>query len=218
LNVLDKNSILLTYDYAFVYSSSLYYQQVEKLRPDVKVFNVKFLSAVWFLETLKKHYPDVYEVFKPEAEEYIKTYNIEDKNHSSRLMSLVKGFFEKSIKWFPVYLTVDCLISKEMAAFISAYSAEPDGLVYRLKEKNAAYNPDAGKLSLDAVFRKYEPLGFHKNKMFVSTPGVYYETAFYHYKNKNFQASMKFIDKALELNSGFRDALTLKNQINNESK
>jgi len=218
LNLLEYNSILLTYDYAFVYSASIYYQQVEKLRPDIKVFNVKFLSAPWYLETIKKYYPDVYVNIQTEADEYIKTYNVGDKNHSDRLTSFVKVFFNKIIVKFPLYLTFDCLLSKEMSIFLSSYDTEPDGLIYRLKEKGAVYNPDAGKLSLNSVFRKYEPIGFHKNKMYVSTPGVYYETAYYHFKNINYNTSLKFLEKALELNGNFKDAVTLKNQIIKETR
>jgi hypothetical protein len=218
LNVLEGNSILLTYDYSFVFSSSLYFQQVEKIRPDVKVFDIKFLSATWYLEMIKKYYPDVYQNFSSDAEEYIRTYNFEDIEHPARLTKMVKAFFDKNISKFPIYLTVDCLLSKDMSTFLAAYYPEPDGLVYRLREKNSPYNPEAGKLSLNAVFRKYEPVGYHKNKMYVSTPGVFYETAFYHYKNKNYGTSMKFIEKALELNSSFKDALNLKNQIINETR
>lgn len=47
---------------------------VEKVRPDVKVFNIKFLTAPWYLSSMSKFYPDVYGKIKNEADEYLKVY------------------------------------------------------------------------------------------------------------------------------------------------
>jgi hypothetical protein len=199
LRSLRQNSILLTYDFPFVYSASLYFQQVELFRPDVKVFNVKFLSAPWYLESIRKYYPDIFQTVQVEAEEYIRSYNVDDRNHPARLTNFVKIFFDKIIVNFPVNLSVDCVLSKELSVLLSSYLAVPEGLAYRLDVKDAKYDPDAGRSSLRRL-SKYEPIGYHKNKMFVTTPGVYYETAFYHYKNKNYRTSLKFLEKSFEFN------------------
>ncbi|MCI0449956.1 MAG: DUF2723 domain-containing protein [Chlorobi bacterium] len=218
LTSLEPNSILLTYDYAFVYSSSLYYQQVEKLRPDVKVFIIKFLAAPWYLDMIKKYYPDVYENIKTEAEEYVRFYSGDEKSRVLKLTALVKAFLNKNYGKFPVYLTVDFIVSKDLKKFLTGYYLQPDGLVYKLREPNAQYDSSTGIRSLNAPFRKYEPIGYHKNKMYISTPGVLFETAYYHYSNKNFDLAEKFLDKVLELNSGFTEAVNLKNKIFSERK
>jgi tetratricopeptide (TPR) repeat protein len=44
-------------------------------------------------------------------------------------------------------------------------------------------------------------------------PGMLFETGYYHYNNKNFELSLKFLDKALEFDPTFRDALNLKSKI-----
>jgi hypothetical protein len=43
LNEIEPNSVLMTYDWGYVYPAAVYYQQVAKVRQDVKLFNVKFL-------------------------------------------------------------------------------------------------------------------------------------------------------------------------------
>ena len=215
LSSLEPNAILLTYDYAFVYSSSLYFQQVDKVRQDVKVFIIKFLAAPWYLETIKKYYPDVYAGIKTEAEDYMNSYN-DSKASPPKLIALVKAVMDKSMLSFPVYATFDFIVSKDMSKFLTNYMIIPEGLVYRLREKNAGYDSNAGISTLNASFRKYEPNGYHKNRIFVSTPGVYYETAFYHYQNRNPDIAIKFLDKALSLNNSFKEAVNLKNKIISE--
>jgi hypothetical protein len=209
---------LLTYDYAFVYSTSLYFQQVEKLRPDVKVFIIKFLAAPWYLGMIKKYYPDVYDVVRPEADEYINSYKGDEKTRVMKLSALVKAVIDKCMKKFPVYLTIDFVLNKDLKKLLAGYTLQPQGLVYKLAEQNAMYDPNAGVASLMAKFRPYEPLGYHKNKMYVATPGMYYETAAYHYMNKNPDLALKFLDKTLELNSSFGDAAKLKSKILSERK
>ena len=105
-----------------------------------------------------------------------------------------------------------------MKEIVSDYMCVPDGLVYRVKDKKSAYDPASGLKSLDYVIRKYEPVGYHKNRMYVSTSGLYYDNAAYHYSNKNPELALKFLDKALELNTGMKDAISLKNKILNDNK
>jgi hypothetical protein len=215
---LEPNSILLVYEYPFVYSSSLYYQQVEKLRPDIKVLLVTYFAAPWYLEMIKKYYPDLYDGIKTEAEDYVKSYDNDDKQKGAKLITLVRTFIEKNFGKFPVYLTVDFLVSKDAKMFYGNLVPSPDGLVYRLKTQNLPYDEDAGVKSLDVNFRNYKPEGYHKNRANILTAGVLYETAYYHYKNNNPETALKFIEKTLSINNGFKDALNLKNKILSERK
>ncbi len=66
---------------------------------------------------------------------------------------------------------------------------------------------------LNVQFRKFEPDNKQKSSMYNVIPGMYFETAYYHYNNKNFDLSLKLLDKALEFNPGFKDALNLKTKI-----
>ncbi|MGH2575331.1 MAG: hypothetical protein ACRDFC_06495, partial [Ignavibacteria bacterium] len=119
LNQLEPNSIVITYDWGYLYSGSLYYQQVEKIRADLKIFIVKFLSAPWYLETIKKYYADVYNNCKNEIEEYIKSYGGNENLRIQRLNALVKAFISKNFGKFNIYLTFDFVYNKETKGFIS---------------------------------------------------------------------------------------------------
>lgn len=218
LNSLPDNSILVSYEWAYIYSSSLYFQLVEKLRPDVKVFNIKFLSAPWYLNTISKYYPDVYENIKPEADEYLKVYDKDEKIIVPKLTALVKAFIDKCSSKFPVYFTIDMVFNKEMKQFFANYILKPTGFVYKIEPKNSPYDNSAGVNTLNSTFRKFEPISKHKATMFKVIPGMYFETAYYHYNNKNIELSLKFIDKALEFDPAFTDALKLKSKITSELK
>jgi tetratricopeptide (TPR) repeat protein len=217
LKELEPNSVLMTYDWGYVYPAAIYYQQAEKLRGDVKVFNIKFLSVPWYLDMIKKYYPDVYENCKTEINEYINTYD-NGNMHAMRLNNLVRAFINKNYGHFSVYMTFDFAYSKEIKPLISDYLVQPAGLVYKLAARNSVYDSTAGVNSLQAVFRKYDPDTQEKEKMNISTAGVYYDSGEYHFKHKNYPLALKFLDKALEIRSNFKEAIYLKNLILKETK
>ncbi|HRE11693.1 MAG TPA: hypothetical protein PLN22_12835, partial [Ignavibacteria bacterium] len=77
---------------------------------------------------------------------------------------------------------------------------------------------NAGSGALNGKFRKFEPNSTHKRNLYKVIPGMLFETGYYHYNNKNYELSLKFLDKALEFDPAFRDALNLKAKITQERK
>ena len=218
LNSLPQNSVVIAYDWAYLYSASIYYQLVEKIRPDVKVFNVKFLSASWYLKTISKYYPELYALIKPEAEEYIKVYNESEKIRAPKLTALVSAFIEGVYSHYPVFITIDMVLGRETKQFFERYMLKPDGMLYKMEPKTQPYDINAGSGALNGKFRKFEPNSTHKRNLFKVIPGMLFETGYYHYNNKNYELSLKFLDKALEFDPAFRDALNLKAKITQERK
>lgn len=218
LNSLEPNAILITYEWAYLYSASLYYQLAEKQRPDVKVFNIKFLAVNWYLKTIEKYYPELYKNIKTEAEAYISVSDQSEKVKAPKLTALVAAFIDNNMTEFPVYITVDMTVRKEITQFLAKYSTKPVGLVYKLEPKIAVYDQTAGVNTLDYNFRNIDPKSKQEINIKKIIPGMYFETANYHYINKNYELSLKFIDKALGFDSGFTEALNLKNKILSEPK
>ncbi|HMQ79392.1 MAG TPA: DUF2723 domain-containing protein [Ignavibacteria bacterium] len=218
INSVENNAVIISYDWAYLYSGSLYYQLAEGLRPDVKIFNIKFLAVDWYLKTISKFYPDLYEGIRPQADEYLKVYGQSDKVKAPKLTALVGAFIEKCFAGFPLYITVDLVLAKETKQFVDKYAMKPVGLLYRVESKGSPYDPNAGVNALDLRYRKIEPKSPQEIHLLRVIPGMYFETAYYHYNNKNFEVSLKFLDKALEIDPGFRDALNLKKKISTETK
>jgi len=218
INSVKHDAIIVAYDWAYLYSASLYYKQVENIRPDVKIFNIKFLAVDWYLRMIEKFYPDIYSTIKPEADEYLKVYNQSEKIKSPKLTALVSAFLDKNYLRYPVYITIDLLLGRETKMFLDNYFVKQDGLLFRLEPKNTVYDPSAGVNTLNYTFRKFEPDTKQKANMFKVIPGMYFETAYYHYNNRNFELSLKFINKALEYDPTFRDALNLRSRISQQVK
>jgi len=218
LNSLPQNSVVIAYDWAYMFSASLYYQLVEKVRPDVKVFNIKFLSSAWYLKTISKYYPELYGLIKPEAEEYIKVIDESEKMRAPKLTALVNAFIEKVYANYPVFITIDMVLGRETKQFFEKYMLKPDGMLYKMEPKTLPYDVNAGTKQLSDKFRKFEPNSTHKRNLFKVIPGLLFETGYYHYNNKNIELSLKFLDKALEFDPSFRDALNLKAKIQQERK
>ncbi len=209
---LEPNSILMTYDWGYVYPASVYYQQVQKLRGDVKIFNVKFLSVPWYLNTIKKYYPDVYENCRRDFDEYIST--VENGTASpQKLNLLVRNFISKNFAEFPFYMTYDFMYSKEIKPMIANYRSVPDGLVYRLRDTNTEFDSTSGLKSLMFSFREFAPDTKEKERVYISLAGIYYDNAEYHFKNKNLLAALEFADKSISINPNFREAAALRNRI-----
>ncbi len=218
VNSLKNNSVLITYDWSYLYSASMYYQLVEKIRTDVMIINIKFFSLPWYLKSISKYYPDVYSLIKNEAEEYIHSYEAKEKTREIKLSSLITVFISKCVEKYPLYLTIDVILSKEMKQYFVNNNLNASGLLYSVNPKSTAYDPTAGIDALGYPFRKFDPNSSHKKNMFSVIPGMYFESAYYHYNNKNFELSLKFIDKALDFDPTFRDALNLKRVITTQNK
>ncbi|MCX7878819.1 MAG: DUF2723 domain-containing protein [Ignavibacteria bacterium] len=218
LNNLQEGSIIFTMQFADIYSGSMYFQHVEKLRSDVKVFMLKFLSAPWFLKTIEKYYPDIYALVRTEAEEYISVYDRDERIRVQKLSVLVEKFIYKISEKYPLYFTADFTFDKDIQPFLKKINMIPDGLVYRNVPANYGYDSNAGIRFLDFQIRRSDTESFHKRKLYNIIPGMYYETAYYHYKNGNPETAMRFLEKSLSVNPDFPDAVRLKNKIITERK
>lgn len=218
LNSIEPNAVYLTYDWGYTYPAALYYQQGEHKRQDVKIFNVKFLSVPWYLENIRKYYPDVYSACSSEIEDYLKVYSAGDaKSKAMALSNLVKAFLLKCSQKFPFYVSIDFLINKEIKPMLGGMEFIPWGLVYK-NVRSAEYNSNAGTESLNFTFRPFTADTPDKQKVYSTLAGMYFETGFYHYKNKNNALALKFAEKSLSINNNFADALNLKNKILSEPK
>lgn len=65
-----ENSIIMSSEWDFWVSASLYYQYVKNIRRDLVIIDKELLRKSWYLDFMKIHYPDIYERSKNEFEIY----------------------------------------------------------------------------------------------------------------------------------------------------
>lgn len=217
LNNLEPNAIYITYDWGYVYPAALYYQQAEGKRLDVKFIMIRFLAAPWYLNTLKKYYPDIYSGIAKEAEDYIKAYDPEGTKNSINLVNLVRAFVKNNVNKFPMYVSSDLMYNKDLPDLFTDYGWKPGPLCYKIISRSEGYDNNAAVNSLEFSFRPYKSDNQEKRVIKVSTAGMYFDFAYYHFKNNNKQAALRFLDKSLSFEN-LPDAVKLKNQLINEQK
>lgn len=71
-NTAPENSIIISTQWDFFISSSMYQQFVKNIRPDIVIIDKELMRKSWYMHYLKIHYPEVYEKSKLEFEIYNK--------------------------------------------------------------------------------------------------------------------------------------------------
>jgi hypothetical protein len=178
---------------------------------------IKFLAAPWYLNTIKKYYPDLYSNFEKEAETYIKSYNPDDNKNSINLVNLVRSFVKNNAGRYTMYVSSDLMYNKDIPDLFSGFGWKPGPLCYNIIPKTEAYDNNAGIRSLEFSFRPFKSDTQEKKVIKVSTAGMYFDFAYYHFKQNNKQAALLFLEKSLSVEN-LPDAVKLKNQIINEQK
>lgn len=71
LNKVEKNSIILSYQWDYFISPSYYFQNVENFRKDVVVVDKELLRRSWYYNQMKRNHFDIYDKIRNEAKNFI---------------------------------------------------------------------------------------------------------------------------------------------------
>ncbi len=71
LKSVEKNSIILTYQWDYFVSPSYYYQYVENFRRDVVVIDKELLRRSWYYNQIERNYPDVIKNIKDDIDKFL---------------------------------------------------------------------------------------------------------------------------------------------------
>lgn len=134
---LEKNALVLSYQWDYWVSASLYYQAVEKFRTDVVVLDKELFRRSWYIEQLRVNYPDVYE----QSVEAIAAFEVE----------LYK--FEHDLPYDPA--TIEAAFNRMINSLIEkSYATRP---VYVTIEMEQQFAPDFVRVPVGLAFRLYRP-------------------------------------------------------------
>ena len=71
LNSCSKNSVLFTYEWDYLVSSSYYFQYVENFRPDVTVVDKELLRRSWYYNQLDHNHPKLFNGMQADVNNFL---------------------------------------------------------------------------------------------------------------------------------------------------
>ncbi len=131
---IQPNGILLSFQWDYFVSSSLYFQFVKNVRRDVVVIDKELLRRSWYFNQLWTNYPWLVGKSQKEIDAFLKElYKFEHDTPydasviQARYIEMINSFIDKNIESCPIYVTFE--IEGEIGA---KYQRVPEGLAFRL--------------------------------------------------------------------------------------
>lgn len=92
LNSVEKNSIILSYQWDYFISPSYYFQFVENFRRDVAVVDKELLRRSWYYNQMNKNFQQVFEKIKNESQQFINSVLPFERNENYNAYELEKNY------------------------------------------------------------------------------------------------------------------------------
>ncbi len=157
-NSVEKNALVISYQWDYWVSAALYYQQVERLRPDVVVLDKELFRRSWYLTHIEKHYPAIYRASQREFREFAAELMKFERDIpydpaviEAKYNALINSIIDNAYAKRPVYMTIEM-----EQQFGATYRRVPEGLAFRLYRESDV--PSLDKRIRDDF--KYRP--FHR--------------------------------------------------------
>jgi tetratricopeptide (TPR) repeat protein len=151
LSTIAPNSLLLTLDWQVV-SPMFYTQEVEQLRPDVKVVDINLLRRSWYFDYLKHAYPGLIERSREKIDVFVENLKEWERDPgafarsqaltqriSAAFLEMIQAMVTNEGRVAPVYMTNDLLMSDSVNGELTRwldqkYQLVPQGLVLNLAD------------------------------------------------------------------------------------
>jgi hypothetical protein len=199
----EKNALVLSYQWDYWVSASLYYQAVEGFRTDVVVLDKELFRRSWYLDQLRVNYPDVYnqsvdEIAAFEVELYKFEHDLpyDPATIESAFNRMINSMIEKSYANRPVYVTIEM-----EQQFAPEFIRVPVGLAFRL------YKPDdvPPYAALPFPELRYRPFESGE-RLPLALPGMYgsmlLNRAVYAHRDGRYNEAVPFFERAAEFVPG----------------
>ncbi len=131
---LEKDALVISYQWDYWVSASLYYHAAENFRTDVVVLDKELFRRSWYLEQLRVNHPDVYaqskaeiEAFGIELDKFEHDIPYDPAAIEGAFNRMVNSFLEKNYAQRPVYVTIEM-----EEQFAQGFVRIPVGLAFRL--------------------------------------------------------------------------------------
>ncbi|PYL65374.1 MAG: hypothetical protein DMF20_08835 [Verrucomicrobia bacterium] len=168
LSTIAPNGLLLTQDWQVV-SPMLYAQEIERLRPDVKVVDINLLRRSWYFDYLKHAYPGLIERSRDKIDGFVE--NLKDwerdpgvfarspsltQRISAAFLEMIRSIVTNESGMAPVYMTNDLLsfdsVNGELTRWLNQkYQLVPQGLVFNLADGQGFHDSPDVRLQIHGL-------------------------------------------------------------------
>jgi hypothetical protein len=148
-STIAPNGLLLTQDWQ-VASPTLYAQEIEQRRPDVKVVDINLLRRSWYFDYLKHAHASLIDRSRQKIDRYVEL--LKQWEHdpgafarsqeltqriSMAFLDMIQSIVRNEIRLAPVYITNDVLVANQTNGYLTrwipqSYQLVPQGLVFDL--------------------------------------------------------------------------------------
>lgn len=142
-----QNSIIVSTQWDFWLSASIYFQYIENIRKDLVIIDKELLRKTWYITHIKQHYPEIYQNSKTEfdvyltelvkfekyPERYTKPVSESDRQDINRIQFAFKDLLTSLVEKNPnrnFYTTFEVEAAKQ-ELFATNYQKIPEGLLVR---------------------------------------------------------------------------------------
>ena len=160
LKAIAPNGLLLTLDWQVV-SPMFYAQEIERLRPDVKVVDINLLRRSWYFDYLKHAYPGLIERSREKIDVFVENLKGWERDPaafarspaltqriSATFLEMIQSMVMNESRVAPVYMTNDLIssdsVNGELTRWLTQkYQLVPQGLVLNLADDRGFHDsPD----------------------------------------------------------------------------
>lgn len=130
----DRDAIIISYQWDYFVSATNYFQFVEHLRPDIVVIDKELLRRSWYYRQLGDRYPWLVAASKKEIEAFLveldkfehdRPYNSSEIEY--RYRAVIQSFIRNNLRTHPVYVT-----NEMQGEYTGGFARIPTGLAFRL--------------------------------------------------------------------------------------
>jgi hypothetical protein len=160
LKAIAPNGLLLTLNWQVV-SPMFYAQEIERLRPDVKVVDINLLRRSWYFYYLNHAYPGLIERSREKVDVFVENLKEWERDPgafarspaltqriSAAFLEMIQAIVTNESRVAPIYMTNDLLSADSMNGELTKwltqnYQLVPQGLVFNLAEDRSFHDsPD----------------------------------------------------------------------------
>lgn len=222
------NSIILSTQWDFFVSASIYYQQVKGERPDLIIIDKELLRRSWYIRHIQYHFPEVYErsriefetyytellKFEKETPRYTNPKTEADKSDLMKIntafMALLNSLVDKNYFDKVIYTTYE-VENVQNEKFAKDYMRIQEGVLIRIIKKLDDYNDFTEPEFSYTITNNPD---YYHHFIMNSYYMAYMNRANFLMNKSRFDDADALIKKAIEIVPNDRQALQLLNKLN----